>query len=188
MKLQIKSIDGTILFEHECENNTFRITIEKAIQSSADLRSADLRSADLRYADLSSADLSYADLSSALGVNRYLVDPLLILRDQPGKIRAYKLVKENGDSPMSHNAINYRIGESYAVEADTDENKHCSHGISLATLNWCIKEWKEGFRILLAEFEAADIAAIPIGTDGKFRVHRCTIVGEKDLKEIGVVR
>ena len=37
----------------------------------------------------------------------------------------------------------------------------------------------------LAEFEAKDIAAIPIGSDGKFRVHRCTIVGEKDLAELG---
>jgi hypothetical protein len=111
-----------------------------------------------------------------------------MLRDQPGKIRAYKLVKANGDSPMSHIAINYRIGESYAVEADTNEQEHCSRGISLATLDWCLKEWNQGWRVLIAEFEAADIAAIPIGTDGKFRVHKCTIVGEKDLKELGVIK
>ena len=29
-------------------------------------------------------------------------------------------------------------------------------------------------------------AAIPIATNGKFRLHRCTVVGEKDLKEIGL--
>jgi len=69
-KLQIKSISGRLLFEHECENNTFKITIEKAIASSANLRyadlsSANLRSADLRSANLRSADLRSADLSSA---------------------------------------------------------------------------------------------------------------------------
>jgi hypothetical protein len=50
-----------------------------------------------------------------------------------------------------------------------------------------MREWSAGYRILIAEFEAADIAAIPIGSDGKFRVFRCTIVGEKDLVEIGLV-
>ena len=64
-KIEIKSIFGNLLFEFECENNTIKKTVEKAIESSADLRYADLRSADLRYADLSSADLSYADLRYA---------------------------------------------------------------------------------------------------------------------------
>jgi hypothetical protein len=49
-----------------------------------------------------------------------------------------------------------------------------------------MKEWQPGYRILLAEFQATDIASIPTGTDGKFRVHRCKIVGEKDLGEIGI--
>jgi hypothetical protein len=42
-------------------------------------------------------------------------------------------------------------------------------------------------RILVAEFTAEDIAAIPHGTDGKFRVRRCRIVAEKDLTEVGLV-
>jgi hypothetical protein len=50
-----------------------------------------------------------------------------------------------------------------------------------------MKEWQQGWRILIAEFTAADIAAIPTATNGKFRVHRCRIVGEKDLVEIGLV-
>ena len=45
------------------------------------------------------------------------------------------------------------------------------------------QERGEGYHIMIAEFEANDIAAIPICTDGKFRVHRCTIVGEKILEE-----
>ena len=62
--------DGSVIFEHECENNTIKITVEQALRKevslySADLRSADLSSADLYSADLRSADLSSADLSSA---------------------------------------------------------------------------------------------------------------------------
>ena len=65
IKLQIKSVFGKLLFEYECEDNTIAKTVEKAVESSANLRSADLSYADLRSADLSYADLSYADLRSA---------------------------------------------------------------------------------------------------------------------------
>jgi len=113
--------------------------------------------------------------------------PLYLLRDQPGKVRAYKLVTADGVGPFN-GGITYRIGESCEVlDADTDEYRQCASGINLATLDWCMREWSAGYRILIAEFEAADIAAIPIGSDGKFRVFRCTIVGEKDLVEIGLV-
>jgi hypothetical protein len=65
IKIQIKSIYGSILFEWESENNTIKETVEKAVKEKADLRSADLRSADLRSANLSSANLRLADLRSA---------------------------------------------------------------------------------------------------------------------------
>ena len=71
-------------------------------------------------------------------------------------------------------------------EANTDEQEQCGAGINLADLPWCIKEWQKGYRILLAEFTAKNIACIPWGTDGKFRVFRCKIVGEKNLKELGL--
>ena len=45
-----------------------------------------------------------------------------------------------------------------------------------------LREWIEGYRILVVEFEAADITSIPTGTDGKFRVHRCTVIAEKSLE------
>jgi hypothetical protein len=110
-----------------------------------------------------------------------------MLLDQPGTIRAYKLVTADGVGPFN-GGIKYEIGTLYDVpDADTDVTVQCAPGISLATLDWCMKEWREGFRILVAEFTAADIAAIPTATDGKFRVFRCTIVWEKDLTEIGLV-
>ena len=64
-KIQIKSIWGKILFEHERENNTIKDTVEDANLSRANLRGADLRGANLRGADLSGADLRGADLSDA---------------------------------------------------------------------------------------------------------------------------
>ena len=72
------------------------------------------------------------------------------------------------------------------ADADCSEAQ-CAKGISLATLDWCMNEWQPGYRILIAEFTAKDIASIPIATDGKFRVKKCKIVGEKNLKEIGLI-
>jgi uncharacterized protein YjbI with pentapeptide repeats len=65
MKIQIKNIFGSVLFEHEKENNTLSKTLIESVKSCADLRRADLRRADLSYANLSGAGLGYADLSGA---------------------------------------------------------------------------------------------------------------------------
>jgi hypothetical protein len=142
----------------------------------ANLSGADLSGANLYVANLSSANLSGANLSSAKGINKHICTPLRILLDQVGKIRAYKLVKSDGYGPF-HGGINYEVGKSYEVkDACIDELEQCATGISLATLDWCLKEWEKGFRLLLVEFTAKDIAAIPTATDGKFRVHRCKVV------------
>ena len=199
-KIEIKSYLGKVLFESE------KTTIKEALRdavlrgavlsgadlsgadlSDADLRGADLSRADLRRANLSGVDLRHANLSGVAGTNKYLCTPLQILFDQPDRIRAYKLVKANGLAPFNGGLI-YELGKDYEVpDANTDETEQCAKGINLATLDWCMKEWKEGFRIFIAEFTAKDIAAIPTATDGKFRVFRCKIVGEKDLKEIGLI-
>ena len=66
MKIQIKSrFTAAVLFEHDTENNSIRMTLELAIKSGADLSRADLSGADLSGADLSGADLSHANLSRA---------------------------------------------------------------------------------------------------------------------------
>jgi uncharacterized protein YjbI with pentapeptide repeats len=154
--------------------------------SGADLSGADLSRADLSGADLSRANLSGANLSGATGVSAYASTPLMMLMDQPGKIRAYKLVNADGVGPFN-GGIKYEVGKSVEVaDANTNASDHCAAGINVATLDWCIKEWRDGYRILIVEFEAKDIAAIPIATDGKFRIFRCDVVAEKDLASIGV--
>ena len=155
--------------------------------SGCDLFESDLSRADLSGCDLSGVDLSGCDLSGAIGVNKFLSTPLYILLDQVGKIRAYKLVTAQSKGPYKGGIV-YEIGKTVSVvNACTDENRQCAVGISLATLDWCIKEWREGYKILIAEFTRKDIAAIPTGTDGKFRVSKCKIIGEKDLKKIGIL-
>ena len=153
----------------------------------ANLSCADLSGADLSGANLYRANLSGANLSGAIGINPYLITPLLILKDMPGKIRAYKLVDEKMEGHCK-GGLKYAKGKIVEVkDANTDTNEHCGAGVNLATLDWVMREWREGYRILVAEFTAKDIASIPTGTDGKFRVFRCKIVGEKDLKEIGLI-
>ena len=211
MKFEVKSwLTGGVLFA--CETESMSLAVGLALKSCANLSCANLSRANLSGANLfcanlsganlsgaylscanlsganfSCANFSRADLSGAKGVNKNLCTPLQILLDQPSKIRAYKLVKENGEGPFNGGII-YKIGKTYSVkDADTTEEQ-CAAGINVATLDWCMKEWYSGCRILLAEFVAKDIASIPLGTDGKFRLHKCKIVGEKDLVEIGLVK
>jgi len=154
--------------------------------SDAYLRDANLSDANLRGANLRGAYLRDANLSDAIGLDHpEWANALLILADQVGKIRAYKLVNAQGEG-IYNGGLQYEKGETLEVkDANTDPLEQCAAGINLATLPWCIRYWQPSYRILVAEFRAADIAAIPLG-DGKFRVHRCKIVGEKDLKGLGL--
>ena len=176
MKVEIKSwYSGSVLFS--LETKSLKLCVEAAVKSRA----------DLSRANLSGANLYGANLSGAKGINACRCTPLMLLLDQPNKIRAYKLVNQDSEGPM-RGGIKYEMGKTYKVDnANCDITEQCGAGINLATLDWCIREWCEGYRILIAEFTAKDIAAIPTATDGKFRVHRCKIVGEKDLAEIGLI-
>ncbi len=79
MKIEIKSrFTGEVLFAHEAEENSIKITLKAALQAGsnlygADLRGANLYGADLRGADLRGADLRCADLRCAdlRGANLY---------------------------------------------------------------------------------------------------------------------
>ena len=65
IKIQIKSIFGSVLFEYSKENNTIKDTLCEANLRGADLRGADLCEADLREANLREANLRGADLRGA---------------------------------------------------------------------------------------------------------------------------
>ena len=173
--ITIKSIDGAVLYVAE---------------SAADVRAALVeavgKGAYLTGANLTGAYLSGANLSGADGIDPRRHNDLLMLLDQPGAIRAYKLVRGDYGSPMGYGPLYYTVGTTLTeADADTDATHDCGRGINLATLPWAMREWTEGHRIMLVEFTAADIAAIPLG--GKFRVRKCTVIKELDLVELGLV-
>ena len=65
IKIQIKSIFGSVLFEYSKENNTIKDTLCEANLCGANLRGADLREANLCGANLRGADLYGANLCGA---------------------------------------------------------------------------------------------------------------------------
>ena len=78
MKIEIKCrVTGKVLFEHEQEDNTLKITVEFAVKAGADLARADLARADLSYADLSYARLDGARLDGARLVRAILDGAIL---------------------------------------------------------------------------------------------------------------
>jgi uncharacterized protein YjbI with pentapeptide repeats len=65
MKIQIKSLFGSLLFEADYKENTILKTLLKAIKKGANLQGAYLQGADLQGANLQGADLRSAYLRSA---------------------------------------------------------------------------------------------------------------------------
>ena len=66
MKIQIKHrYNGSILFEHECKNNTIKNTLIQGVKTYANLQRADLSYANLYGANLQGADLYGANLYGA---------------------------------------------------------------------------------------------------------------------------
>ena len=63
--IKIKSLSGSVIFEHTAEDNTITLTVEAAVSCGVSLANANLSWADLAGANLAGADLSWADLSWA---------------------------------------------------------------------------------------------------------------------------
>ena len=63
--IEIKNIDGVVLFSHTAEDNTITLTVEAAVSCGVSLAKANLAGADLAGADLSCAALEGADLEGA---------------------------------------------------------------------------------------------------------------------------
>jgi uncharacterized protein YjbI with pentapeptide repeats len=155
--------------------------------SDANLSGAYLSGANLSGAYLSGANLSGAGLSGAKGIHAARCTSLRLLLDQPGKIRAYKMTDGKGMSPIqSSGKITYEIGQTYEAEANCDPFDSCGAGINVADSVWVTSNWEKGNRIFLVEFEAKDIACIPVATDGKFRLSRCLVVAEKSPADFGL--
>ena len=63
--IEIKNINGVVLFSHTAENNTIKLTVEEAVKKNVRLTLADLEGADLEGADLEGANLRNTSLKKA---------------------------------------------------------------------------------------------------------------------------
>lgn len=66
MLIEIKSrFDSRVIFSHDCENNSIRLTVEAAVKAGANLVGANLARANLARANLTWANLTGANLTGA---------------------------------------------------------------------------------------------------------------------------
>ena len=82
--IEIKNINGDVIFKHTAKNNTFTLTVEAAVSCGVSLAKAnlagaclawaDIDGADLEGADLEGADLAWADLAEAILIGAKLED------------------------------------------------------------------------------------------------------------------
>ena len=63
--IEIKDVNGVVLFSHTAENNSITLTVEAAVSCGVSLANANLAGACLAGADLTGADLTGADLTGA---------------------------------------------------------------------------------------------------------------------------
>ena len=63
--IEIKDVNGVVLFSHTAEDNTITLTVEAAVSCGVSLAKANLVGACLAVADLTGADLTGADLTGA---------------------------------------------------------------------------------------------------------------------------
>ena len=150
---------------------------KKGINNQEDGERADLQCADLLY-----ANLRYANLHNTIldGIN--WLSYIGITTNKQGKGLGYKLVTFEGEG-IFQGGINYLDGDKFQVpKVDPDAYTQCSYGINLATFQWCLNNKNnESNRLLLFEFNVKDTVC-PIASDGKFRVKKCTKIGECDWK------
>jgi hypothetical protein len=140
-----------------------------------------LSRAYLSRAYLSGADLSGADLSKTIIENINWLSWLGITAGPDGSAYAYKYTNAKGESSMHSTKINYETGSEFEAETlNTDASLQCTEGIHLATLQWCLaNKQSESDRLWLFKFNATD-SCCPVASDGKFRVKKCTKIGECD--------
>jgi hypothetical protein len=160
--------------------NLARAYLAGAYLAGAYLAGANLADADLAGAYLAGAYLAGADLAGAKGFIPERTTHLASIRFLP-VCHAFKVINEKDEGHIN-GGLKYKLGKRVSVkDADDNPSTMCSTGIHVADLPWCLREWREGYRILLIEHSPDDIACVPYGTDGKYRLKGCTPI--KDITD-----
>ena len=203
MKFEIESrIDGKILFS--LETTSFKLCIEAAVKSSANLSSADLSyanlssanlssadlsSANLSYANLRSADLSYANLSSANLRSADLRSADLSSAKNMVKLMGVEVGNyywKRFEEGLCNNGYQFKVGINKLRKGEVfadDERVICDYpAFHFASRSWCAVNYTE--RPLEAKIRIPEKAKInePWATDGKASASMIEIIQIFDVK------
>ncbi len=110
-------------------------------------------------------------------------DDLDKLKGFKGTVRAYKGVTKDYGSPgwsQGKPVLSYKVGDTPEVLNADISDTACAAGVNLGPKSYVTKEYPSpGHNHMVVEFECPkDLASVPSGTDGKFRVFRCKVVSE----------
>ena len=153
IKIQIKSIFGSVLFEYSKENNTIKDTLCEANLREADLCEANLYGADLRGANLYGADLREADLC---GANLYGAD----LREADHNEGTAFLLSQCPDGAF----IGYKKASSHIVKLLVPEDAKRSSATTLK----CRCSKAKVLEIQNLDGSKSDLKAVPSDRDENF--------------------
>jgi hypothetical protein len=169
--------DANLYRANLSDANLYGANFSGANLSSANLSGTNLSSANLSGTNLSDANLSRADLYGTLIENINWLAYIGIVGCP--RAYAYKLITNSGFGPFK-GGVNYLDSNEFATDCNKDVHEQCGAGINLATFAWCLNNKQaDDNRLLLMEFDVND-AICPVGSDGKFRVSKCTKVCECD--------
>lgn len=143
MKIQIKHINETVLFEYDAPENSIKDTLVNAVNSGADLRSADLRGADLTSASLRGASLRGADLRSAKNADLAIAKTRIL---PEGDLIGYKKCLNNvivklliPKEAKRSSAFGRKCRAEYATILELSEGTEAE------------SQWEEGFKYRVGE-------------------------------------
>ena len=184
MKLQIKSLAGSLLFESEAESLRellvgavkSRADLSRADLSGADLSGADLYGADLSGADLYGADLSRANLSGAKGLKN--LDALEWFRKNFKKTKHGVIVYKCFQGTFAPNpGWRIEIGAILTEICGPMPTDECACGLNFATLEW-VRANHPGKIIwrCLIRWAWLPGVVIPWNTDGKARCSKLMLL------------
>jgi len=197
MLFEIKRrFSGEVVFKLETES--FRLCVEAAIKSEADLSRAYLYDADLSGADLSGANLSgaclydadlsganlsRADLSRANLSGAYLYDARNMIKTMGVETGNYYWKRFN--EGLVNNNYQFKVGINRLRDGEVfadDERQVCSSpGFHFASRSWCAVNY--GDRPLEAKIRIPEDAKInePWATDGKASADTIEIIQVFDV-------
>ncbi len=181
MKIEIKCrFGGSVLFSHEAEDNTMRLTLEAAVSVRANLYGANLYGANLYGANLDGANLVRANLDGANLIRANLVRANLY---SANLVRA-NLVRANLDGANLDGANLYSAN---LVRANLDGANLDGANLDGANLDGANLD---GANLIRANLYSANLVRANLdgaNLDGAKIKDDCTLVGGRPIFQIGPI-